>query len=63
MITASDITRRLREVAAEMERLGIDMGKRGGFGGRMARHGREMVGAAGIARDWAEEIEAAKTGE
>lgn len=65
MMTAEEIARRLREVAAEMEQLGaaMDYYGYGGFNGRVARHGREMVGAAGIARDWAEEIESAKTGE
>ena len=63
MMTAKEIARRLREVAAEMEQLGAAMDYYGGFNGRMACHGREMVGAAGIARDWAEEIESAKTGE
>lgn len=63
MMTAEEIALRLREVAAEMEQLGAAMDYYGGFNGRMARHGREMVGAAGIARDWAEEIESAKTGE
>ena len=63
MMTAEEIARRLREVAAEMEQLGAAMGYYGWFNGRMARHGREMVGAAGIACDWAEAIESAKTGE
>lgn len=38
MMTAEEIARRLREVAAEMEQLGAAMDYYGGFNGRMARH-------------------------
>jgi hypothetical protein len=57
-MTPAEIVARLRTVAAEMESLGAAMDYFGGFGGRMTQHGREMVGAAGIAREWADEIEA-----
>lgn len=57
-MTPAEIVARLRAVAVEMESLGAAMDYFGGFGGRMAQHGREMVGAAEIAREWADEIEA-----
>lgn len=57
-MTTGEIITRLRAVAAEMASLGVAMDYYGGFNGLMAQHGREMVGAAGIAREWADEIEA-----
>lgn len=57
-MTPAEIVARLRAVAADMEALGAAMDYFGGFNGRMTQHGREMVGAAGIAREWADEIEA-----
>ena len=42
------ITRRLRVVAGDMEKLGREMEYLGGFG-EMAQHGREMQGAANLA--------------
>ena len=57
-MTPAEIVARLRAVAADMEALGAAMDYFGGFTGRMTQHGREMVGAAGIAREWADEIEA-----
>lgn len=48
---------RLRLLADEMETLGADLDYYGGLA-EWAKHGREMVGAAEIARVWAEQIEA-----
>lgn len=47
---------RLRLLADEMEVLGADLDYYGGFA-ECASHGREMVGAAEIAREWAKKIE------
>jgi hypothetical protein len=43
-MTPAEIVARLRAVAADMESLGAAMDYFGGFNGRMAQHGREMVG-------------------
>lgn len=48
---------RLRLIADEMEQLGADIDYYGGFS-EWHKHGREMIGAAIIARQWSEEIEA-----
>lgn len=48
---------RLRLLADEMEVLGADLDYYGGLA-EWALHGREMVGAAEIAREWAKKIEA-----
>ncbi len=48
---------RLRLLADEMEVLGADLDYYGGLA-EWAVHGREMVGAAEIAREWAKNIEA-----
>ena len=50
------ITRRLRVVAGDMEKLGREMEYLGGFG-PMAQHGREMQGAANLAESWVKRIE------
>lgn len=47
---------RLRLLADEMETLGADLDYYGGLA-EWATHGREMVGAAEIARGWANAIE------
>ena len=48
---------RIREVAGIMMSIGIDMDYIGGLG-ELGAHGRELMGAAGIARKWADSIEA-----
>jgi hypothetical protein len=55
--TKPAIAMRLRLLADEMERLGTDIDYYGGLA-EWSQHGREMVGAAKIARQWAEAIEA-----
>lgn len=51
------IARRLRWLAAHMADTGADMDYFGGFA-EWAQHGKELLGAARIARQWADEIEA-----
>lgn len=48
---ASDLVR----LAVGMERVAVDMEYLGGFG-ELAAHGRELAGAALIARGWAGEL-------
>lgn len=50
------LAKRIRRVAAQMQRLGAHMNYYGGFS-EIGQHGREMLGAANIARGWAEGIE------
>jgi hypothetical protein len=61
----SDLTKivaDLRQLADQMEDVGVRMEYYGGLG-PMVRHGREMIGAAGTARTWAAEIERGNTDE
>lgn len=53
------LAKRIRDVAERMWRLGNHMSYYGGFG-EIGQHGREMAGAANIARGWAMEIEKLK---
>jgi hypothetical protein len=55
-IEAADLAARLRRLADDMRDVGEDMVDLGGFGGCMAEHGVELIGAAGMALDWAEAI-------
>ena len=49
------LVRRLKRVAELMRTIGADMDYYGGWG-EMGDHGREMLGAAKIARDWADKM-------
>lgn len=53
---AAEIAERLRNLSDVMALLGCDMEYVGGIG-PMGEHGREMMGAAKIAAEWADEIE------
>jgi hypothetical protein len=55
-ITPQDIAYRLEELADDMTEIASLMDYYGGFS-EMGRHGRELAGAAMIARQWAGEIE------
>ena len=57
VVTRQNIADRLRILSGDMGRLAGDMEYSGGFG-EIAAHGRELLGAAHIARGWAEGIEA-----
>lgn len=50
------LSRELYKVSWQMEKLGIKMDYYGGFG-EMGKHGRELIGAAIVARGWADGIE------
>jgi hypothetical protein len=55
--TRAELAARLRALSAEMVEIAVEMDYFGGLA-PWARHGLELAGAAGIAREWAEEIEA-----
>lgn len=55
--TRADIAARLRILAHDMTALAVDMEYYGGFG-PMATHGVQLYGAAIIARQWADAVEA-----
>lgn len=55
--TQTEIATRLRALAVEMDDIAVAMDYYGGFA-EWAKHGREIAGAGGIARQWADEIEA-----
>jgi hypothetical protein len=54
--TREEIVIALRHVAEAMELVGVSMEYYGGLN-EIARHGKEMVGAAQLAKDWATGIE------
>lgn len=56
--TPLEIAKRLRALADEMDGISVAMDYYGGFS-EWAQHGREIAGAGAIARQWADEIEAA----
>jgi len=56
--TQIEIAERLRTLADDMDDIAVVMDYYGGFSA-WSRHGREMAGAGAIARQWADEIEAA----
>ena len=56
--TKNVIAARLRMLADDMEYLATCMDYYGGFA-EWSKHGREIAGAGAIARQWADEIEAA----
>lgn len=53
------MARRLKRVSELMRAIGADMDYYGGFG-EMGEHGREMIGAAKIARGWADKMSASR---
>lgn len=55
-LSQKQIALRLRQLANRMQRLGVQMDYFGGFS-ETGKHGREMMGAAIIARQWAAQIE------
>lgn len=55
--TKAALAIRIRLLADDMEQLGADFDYFGGLA-EWAKHGREMIGAANMAREWAEQIEA-----
>lgn len=52
-----EIIAAIRKVAEHMETVGAAMDYYGGFDAEVAAHGREMIGAAQIARTWADGME------
>ena len=56
--TKVQIAVRLRKLADEMDDISLCMDYYGGLA-EWAQHGREIAGAGKIAREWADEIEAA----
>ncbi len=59
--TKNEIANRLCGMAEEMEELAVDMDYYGGSA-EWAKHFHELMGAAGMARQWAGEIEREGTG-
>ena len=53
----SELIARIRALADEMREVGAALDYFGGFDSEVAEHGREMIGAAGIAEGWAEGME------
>lgn len=53
--TRAQLAGDLVRLAIGMERVAVDMEYLGGFG-ELAAHGRELAGAARIARGWAKEL-------
>jgi hypothetical protein len=53
--TRTELAEELRIVAGIMHRTGTRLAYYGGFG-EMGAHGREMIGAAKIAKSWVREI-------
>ncbi len=49
------ISQELCKLSRQMEAIGIKMEYYGGFS-EMGKHGRELIGAAKIAREWADNI-------
>lgn len=56
-LTRPELIAEIRRVASEMETLGAAMDYYGGFNSTISEHGKEMIGAAQIARSWATGIE------
>lgn len=56
-LTRTELIAEIRRVASEMETLGAAMDYYGGFNSTISDHGKKMIGAAQIARDWAAGIE------
>jgi len=54
--TLRRIARRLKSVAEQMRQLGADMDYYGGFG-KLGERGREMIGAARMAKGWCFHVE------
>jgi hypothetical protein len=52
-----DIARKLRRLSRQMIDVGTAMDYFGGFDGRMAEHGLELVGAGLVVEEWADEID------
>lgn len=59
-MTPLQIAKQLRRVAKAMVALGVAMDYHGGFS-EIGRHGRELVNAGLIAKEWAKGIEADRT--
>lgn len=51
----ADIAFRLQKLATEIEDIATAMDYYGGFA-TWAKHGKEMIGAAGLCREWSAEI-------
>ncbi len=56
--TQIEIAERLRTLADDMDDIAVAMDYCGGFA-KWARHGRKITGSGNLARQWADEIEAA----
>lgn len=54
--TPREIATRMAALAAEMQDLGACMDYYGGFNGRIARHGKNMVAGALVVQAWADEV-------
>lgn len=59
-MTPLQIAKQLRRVSKAMVSLGVAMDYHGGFS-ELGQHGRELVNAGLIAKEWAKGIEAART--
>lgn len=57
--TRKQLIRRLKAVAKTMLKLGLDLECYGGAG-EVGEHGREMIGASAMAREWAQGMETFK---
>lgn len=57
-MTPTEIAVALDALAEQAEEIGAAMGYFGGFSEYMPKRGAELVGAAGIMREWAENIRA-----
>lgn len=55
-MTRIEIAERLRKLANEMEEVAVCLDCYGGLA-EWSEHGREMAGAANIARGWADDLE------
>jgi hypothetical protein len=55
--TPAEIAASLRSMSKRMIQIGTAMDYYGGFGGRMAARGQELVWAGGLAKTWADDIE------
>lgn len=50
------MVRRIKRLAEEMRKVGADMDYYGGFG-EIGKHGRELLGAAKVAKSWTKYME------
>lgn len=56
-MTLKQLAKKLAKLSEKMIELGTAMDYYGGMNAEMAKHGKEMVGAGLIAKEWSEKIE------